>query len=147
MRGTMSDEGATRTLYRNYCHNPTCILTTMQAQQLVILHWRSFSSWGREYVASVFASKGSQYLVYGCWKPFTSYITQDARLKIVDTRLTLIFRMGQGVYCFCFCRSRQPIPYLWMAATNRHLHHQRWKARNHRLSIEAHFQNGAVTIL
>jgi len=147
MLGTVSDEKATRTLYMNYSHNPTFILATMQDQQSMMLHWCSFSGLGREHVASVFACKGSQYLVYGCLKPIASYITDDARPKIVDAPLRLIFRMGQGAYCVSFCRSRQPIPYVWVAATNRHLSYPRCIAKNHWRSIDTHFQNGAVTVL
>jgi len=37
----------------------------MQDQKMLMLHWHSFSGWGRERDAIVFASKGGQYLIDG----------------------------------------------------------------------------------
>ena len=131
--------------YMNRCHNATLILATMLDQQWVMLHWPSFWGWGRERVASVFAPKGGQYLIYRCLKSIASWITQDARPKIDDAPLMLIFKLGRWVCCFCFCHSRQLVPYLWMAATNRHFGYPRCKAPNHWCLVNGHFQNGAVT--
>jgi len=61
------------------------------------LSWRSFSWWGRERVASSSAYKGRQYLSNDFLQPIATQITHDARPKIIDTPLTLISRMGQGV--------------------------------------------------
>ena len=66
--------------------------------------------------------------------------------KIVDARLTLIFRMWQGVCRYCFCVRTQPTLHLWMFTTNRHLGYPRWKAKNHWCSVDTHFQTGAVTM-
>jgi len=111
-----------------------------------MLHWPSVSGWGRERVAIVFASKSSQYLTYGWLKPIASEITHDAKPKIVDIPLTLIFRIGQGACCYSFCIWRQPEPHWWVIATNHDLRYPRCKAKIHWGSIDAHFQNGAVTV-
>jgi len=100
---TVSNEKAPRTSYMNFCHNATLRLAKMQDQQSLTLHSRSLSGWGREHLSNVFAPKGGQFLIYGCFQPIASWITHDARLKIIDARLTLIFRIEQRVCCFCFC--------------------------------------------
>jgi len=56
----------------------------------------SFAECGRERDTFSFAYKGGPYLIDECLQPIATQITQDARPKIVDTPLTLIFRMGQG---------------------------------------------------
>jgi len=146
MSCAVSDEKAARTLYMNYSPNARLILAMMQDHQSVTFQWFAFSGWCTESVATVVAPKGGQYLLYGCLQPIACCITQDARPKIIDTPLTLIFRMGQTVCCFCFCHSRQPIPYVWMAATNRHFGYPRCTAKNRWRSVDAHFQNGVVTL-
>jgi len=72
MSCTVLVEKAARTSYMNDCHHATLILATMQDQQSGTLHWCSFSGWGREHVASVFAPKDGQYLIYGCLQPIAS---------------------------------------------------------------------------
>jgi len=57
----------------------------MQYLKLLMLCWRSFSGCGREHVAVVSASKSCQYLINGCLQPIGASITQDAKLKIVDS--------------------------------------------------------------
>jgi len=78
-------------------------ITKMQHQKSLTLRWRSFSGWGSGSVAIVSATKGSQYFIYGCSQPIATEVTQDGKPKIFDTRLTLIFRMGQWSCCCLFC--------------------------------------------
>jgi len=58
-----------------------------------------------------------------------------------------IFRMRQGVCCCRFCPQRLPISHQWMPATNQNLDSSRCKAKNRWCSVDAHAQNGAVTVL
>jgi hypothetical protein len=44
--------------------------------------------------------------------------------------------MGQIVYCWYCCCLRQPIPHLWMAATNRHCCYPRCNGKNHWHSVD-----------
>jgi len=125
------------------CNWSPVILPRMQNQKLLTLCWWSFLGWGRERAAIIFAPKGGQYLIYGCLQPITSGITQDARPKIIDAPLTVIFRMGQGACCYCFCLRRRPIPHLWMFATNCQLDYARCKTKHCWRSVDAHFQDGA----
>jgi len=71
---------------------------------------------------------------------------QNPTPEIIDTPLTLIFRMGQGVCRYDYYLGRKPIPHLWMAETNCHFGYTRYTAKNHWRSIDAHFQNAAVTV-
>jgi len=77
-------------------------LTMMQGQQLLTLHWRRFSRWGREYFTFPFASKGSQYFGYDYLQPVTPQITQDTQPIMIDALLMLVFKIGQGEYCNLF---------------------------------------------
>jgi len=118
-------------------------LPDLQDQKLLTLRWCSYSEWGREPVALSSAWKASQYHIYEWRQPITTQITNDARPKLVDAPLMLIFRMGQGVYGSLICLRSQPIPYLWMAATDRHSDFQWCKTQNHWHSVDAHIPNGA----
>ena len=71
---------------------------------------------------------------------------QDGTSEIVDAPLMLISRMGKGACRYCLCLSRQPVTYLWMGATNLHIGYPRCKTKDHWHSIDAYFQNGAVTV-
>jgi len=66
------DEKAVRKSYMNYCHQATIIFDTMGDQHSVMIHWLSFSWWGFEHVAIVFAPKGGQYLISECLQPIPS---------------------------------------------------------------------------
>jgi len=56
----------------NHCHKATLRSAKMHDQKSLTLHWRSFSGWGREHVAIVFAPQGGQYIIYGCLWPIAS---------------------------------------------------------------------------
>jgi len=49
------------------------------------------------------------------------------------------FQDGVGSMSLCFCPKRQPIPHLWISATNRHLDYTRCKAKDRWRSVAAHF--------
>ena len=71
-------------------------LPNMQDQILLTLHWRSVSWWGNVCVMHCFKWKGCHDIIYELLPHCNTYITQDPTPKIVDTPLTLIFKMGQG---------------------------------------------------
>jgi hypothetical protein len=51
---------------------------------------------GIDDTAYLFSDKVCQYAVYKSVQQFTTQITIDAKLKIVDAPLTRIFMLGQG---------------------------------------------------
>jgi len=116
-------------------------------QKLLMLHWRSFSWWGREGIAIWFTYKGSQTFLYDWLQPIGGVISQDAWPKIVDAPLTLIFMMGQGGYCYLFCLWRQPKIPLWLATTYRRCDFPGCMTKNCWRSIDAHFHDGAGRVL
>jgi len=69
-------------------------LPEIQDLKSLTLHWRSFSGWGSECDAILFAYKGGQYFDYVLPQPYQFFITCCIGPKIVDALLTLIFRMG-----------------------------------------------------
>ena len=75
-----------------------------------------------------------------------TWIIQDGKLKIVDSPTMLIFRMGQGAYCYCFCPNWCTLHHLWMFATTRQLHYPRCKTTNRWPFIEAAFHVGAESM-
>jgi len=64
----------------------------MQDQKLLTLHWRSFLGGGSNIVTTIFTHKGSQHIDYSVISLHSGLIIKDARTKIVDAPLTLIFR-------------------------------------------------------
>jgi len=69
---TVMDKKATTILYMYYVHKVILRLPLMEDKKPLILHWWSFTVWGRASVAIVFASKGSQYLIYACLQQIAS---------------------------------------------------------------------------
>jgi len=122
-------------------------VTIMEGQQLLTLHWRSFSWWGREYFTFSFAYKGSQYFVYDYVQPIVHKITHETWPRIIDAPLTLIFRMGQGPCYFLLCLYVQPILRLWLRATYRPADYPRYMTKNCSRSIDTHFHDGAWSVL
>jgi len=100
---------AAYTSVMNVSDQTPCRVTMMQSQTLLTHCWHSFSQWGRQCVTVSFAYKCSLYLIYEGLHPIATQITQDARPKIIDSPLTLIVRMWQGVCLTCFWLYRQPI--------------------------------------
>jgi len=74
------------------------------------------------------------------------WIIQDATPKIVDALLTLIFRLVMGPCHFLFCPSRLPLCWLWIPASKWHSNGLTYKIKNRWRSIDAHFQNVALTL-
>jgi len=68
-------------------------------------------------------------------------------LKIVDTPLTLMLRMGQWPCCYHFCHSMRPIRPLCITMTKSPVKYRTYKTTNHWRSIDAQAKNGAVTVL
>jgi hypothetical protein len=93
-----------------------------------------------------FKRNGCHNILSALFQHCDTCITQYPIPEIVDTPLTLIFRMGQGACRYYFSLGRCPIPWLWMVATDRRLAYPRCRAKNLWLSVVAHFQNGAVTV-
>jgi len=100
------------TSHMNLGHPATSRLTKMQDQKSLMLHWHSFSGWGRECVSLVFSTEGGQYFIYVDLWPVTTEIAQDGKPEIIDAGLTLIFRMGQWLCHLLFCLQRLPISQL-----------------------------------
>jgi hypothetical protein len=73
-------------------------LTMMKGQQSSMLHWRTFSRWGRESFTFPWACKGCQYFGYDYLQPVTPQITHDIQPTMINAALTLMVRMGQGDY-------------------------------------------------
>jgi len=86
-------------------HNSHIVLwlTMMEGQQVLMLHWRPFSSRGREHFTFSVSYQGGQYIVYDCLQAVAAQITHDTWSTIVDTLLILIFMMGQRGYRYHFC--------------------------------------------
>jgi len=69
------------------------ILPKMQHQKSLKLHWRSFSSWGKERFPLSFHDKRSQYCVYDYEQSVAPQITQNTPLTILDALLMLLYKM------------------------------------------------------
>jgi len=114
-------------------------LPTMDKQQLVTHLWHSVSCWHNDDIEHCFGWKDFHYMAYEYLPQSSTYITNDARPKIIEATLTLIFSMGQGACRFCFGCVRQPIPYLWMSGTNCHVDNPWCESKSCRHSVNAHF--------
>jgi hypothetical protein len=86
---------AANSRYMDVCDQSQIRLPKIQVQKSLTLCWRSFSEWGRECVTFSFAYNCSLYLIYEHLHPIAAQMTQGARPKIIDSPLTLIFRMVQ----------------------------------------------------
>jgi len=83
-------------MYIDHNGHITQWFTIMGGQQLLTLHWCSFSTWGRVRFTFSFAYQGSQYSVYDYIQPVALQITQDTWPTILDAPLTPIFMMGHA---------------------------------------------------
>jgi len=125
--------------YMNYCDKATLRLPKMHIQKLLMLRWRSFSEWGRECAAVVFAHKGGQYFIYGCLQPITTEITHNAKPNISNARLMLIFRIGQWLCHFLFCLYWLPLHSLCLTTTRQLVNYLSWKTKNRWRSVDTEF--------
>jgi len=110
--------------------------------KLLTLCWRSFSGWGNIYDMHCCSGKGRHSIVYESLPQSNTWISQDARPKIVHAPLTLIFRIGQGAYRYWFCPWRRPIHHFWLFATNCQIDYPRCKTKNRWHSVDAQVQGG-----
>jgi len=97
-------------------------------------------------ILNVFVHKTSQNFIYRYQWLAHTLINHPARPKIVDTPLTLIFRMGQRECFFLFWVGIRPIPHLWSFASNRHLDYSWCKTKNHWHAIDYYVQGGARSV-
>lgn len=67
------------------------------------------------------ANEGSELVVRRNLRLSISYIAQDEWSLIIDTLLTLMFRMTQGLCRIIFCLKRQPLPHFGIFIFNLHL--------------------------
>jgi len=98
-------------------------------------------------IPSVSASKGCQVIFYECLWSGATQITEDARPKIVDPPLTLIFKMGLGGYCNLFCQYRQQILCFWLSATYCLSDYPGCNTKICWHSVDAHIQDGVGSVL
>jgi len=64
----------------------------MQDQKSLMLHWRTFLGGGTDIVNAILSHEGGQNFDYSLISLHSWFIIQDARTKIVDAPLTLIFK-------------------------------------------------------
>ena len=119
----------------------------MQQLKLLTLRWPSFSGCGREHVGGVYLTKDNQYRINGCLRRFGTYLIQDAKLKIVDSTLPLILRMGRWLSCCHFCQWQLPVHQLCITATKSLCNYHTYKTTNCWRSVDAQYQNGVLTML
>jgi len=81
--------------FMNVCNQSHVRIPKMQDQKSLPHHCRSVSGWGRQRVAFVFATQGSQHLIHGWLQLIATSVTQNATPKIIHAPLMLVFRMGQ----------------------------------------------------
>jgi len=122
-------------------------LSIMEGQQFLTLWWCSFSWCSREQFTFSFDYKGSQYFVYDYVQPIAQKITQDAWPRIVDAPLMLNFMIGQRAWYYHFCLYEQPILHLWLRATYHPADYPRYMTKNCWRSVDAHFHDGAGSVL
>ena len=102
----------------------------MHDRTLFMLRWRSFSGFGSEYIAVVFGSAGCHYLLNGCLQSIGIWITENAKLRIVDAPLILIPRLGQWPCGSPICIWKLPIRRLWITATKTLVNYSTYKTTN-----------------
>jgi len=67
--------------------------------------------------------------------------------RSVDAPLTLIFTMGQWPCGLLFCPKRLPACWVWIAPTTSPFKYHTYKTQNRGCSIDAHFQDGAGSMM
>jgi len=112
-----------------------------------MLHWHSFSCWGREGIGICFAYKGSQDILYDWLQPISGVISQDTRPIFIEAPLTLIFAMGQGGHCHLFCLYRPAKIPVWVTTTYQRCDFPERMTKNCWRSVDTHFHDGAGRVL
>jgi len=118
----------------------------MQAQRSLTLHWRWFLGGSSDIVTSIFVQKGDQYYEYGCMPWHSPGSVNDARPKIIEAPLTLIFRMWQRYDCWPFCPYQRPVLPSLLNAVVQPSHYPRCKTRNRWRSVDKHSSHGATSM-
>jgi len=136
---------AVKNIYFNVTIGAMPWMPNMQQVELLTFHWQSFLGCGREHATVGFASKGGLNMVNRRLQPSGIWITNDAKLIIVDALWKPILRMLLGACHYCFWKSRQPISDNRMSLTNNNIHFPTCTAKNHSHSINPHSKNGEVT--
>jgi len=95
---------------------------------------------------SLLEFKNSQKDVYKPLWPHRAMINHDARPKIIDAPWMLIFKMGQGVFCFHFFSYEQSILRLWLSATYCTSDCPQYATNNHWAFVDSHFQDGVESL-
>jgi hypothetical protein len=90
---------------------------------------------------SLLASKNSQNPVYRQEWPHRVVINHNGSPTIVDTPLTVIFKMGQRAFHILFCLKRKPILCLRLCATSGTADYSRYMTKNRWRSVDAHFHD------
>ena len=122
------------------------LLPYLPDQNSLTLRWRSFSEWGSDCIAFFIAYKGWQYDCYVNQRPDWFVITLRTWPKTGDAPLMLIFRMRQWPCGVPFRLSKLPIRWLFIFATKFNGNYLPYMTKIRWRSIDAHFQNGAVTV-
>jgi hypothetical protein len=130
---------AAKSLFMDACDLAPLIIPKMRDQKSLALRWRSFSWCGRGHADSSLAYNDREYSISDSLQPFTTQITKDAKPKIVDTLLMLIFMMEQGACRFLFVLQRWPILHVWQPATSHDSEYKWFKTNNRWWSVDAHF--------
>jgi hypothetical protein len=81
---------AANTTFLTICNLSAPRISKIRGQELLTLHWRSFSWWGRERFTVCFAYKSSQYFISGETQPVALHIIQDTLPTIMDALLMLV---------------------------------------------------------
>jgi len=123
------------------------LLPDFQDQKSLTLSWCLFWRWGRERVAFCVAYRECQHIDYVYSLPSRVFITRHMGPKIVDAPLTLIFKMGQGACFLLFCLQRTPILWLCVFTTRSRFYYPTYRTKNRWRSVDAHFQDGARSVL
>jgi len=119
----------------------------IEGPRSLTFHWCTYSWWGRERLAWFFA--------YEVWLHFHDVYSIPNHIviswltgpKIIEALLTIIFKMGQGVSCFVFWLWRVAKLTLCVFVTKSHFNFPTYRTKNCWRSVDAHFQDGAGSIL
>ena len=94
----------------------------------------------RRNIPFLFTYIGCQQHLYVCFRSRVTHMTEDAKPRIVDALLTLIFKIGQEGYCYLLGQSQQPILHLRHSTTYCLWHYPGCKTKNRWRSAGAYCQ-------
>jgi len=117
------------------CHQNTS--SDSVVQKLLILHWQWFLGGCSDIVTSNFAYKDCQYDDSACMQLHSLWIVQDAKPKMVDAPLMLIFKRWLQYHGWPLYQYRRLILWLWLNAVAQPSCNLRCKSRNLWRSVDA----------